>query len=194
MILAVKDWRKVFKFMSSENYEVLYQGKYLRLVNKNGWEYAERIHCKGVVFILAVTDDDKIVLCEQYRVPVGNSVIEIPAGLVSDTEATADESYEEAAIRELLEETGYQAESMSLIMEGPAAVGSSSAMIHFYRAEGIKKVASGGGDETENIIVHEVPLKEIDAWLKKKQAEKKYIEPKIFTALYFLNNSDFTCQ
>lgn len=177
--------------MTDKNSEILYQGRFLRLINRDGWEFAERINCKGVVFILAVTDDNKIVLCEQYRVPVGNHVIEIPAGLVSDSRATAHESFEEAAKRELLEETGYQAESMSLIMEGPAAVGSSSAMVHFYRARGLKKVASGGGDETENIRVHEVPLEQIDSWLEELQSQKKYIEPKIFTALYFLRSETF---
>jgi len=177
--------------MTDQNDKILYEGQYLRLINRKGWEFAERINCAGVVFILAVTNDDKIVLCEQYRVPVGNSVIEIPAGLVSDTEATLGETFEDAAKRELLEETGYQAEKMTLIMEGPAAVGSSSAMIHFYRAERLEKVASGGGDETENIIVHEVALQDIDSQLRKWQMQRKYIEPKIFTALYFLSSKIF---
>lgn len=171
--------------------KILYEGKFMRLVSQNTWEYAERINCAGVVFIIAVTDDRKIVLCEQYRVPLSKDVIEIPAGLVRDTPESQDESFAEAAKRELLEETGFEAEEVVLLFEGPAAVGSSSAMIHFYQAKKIKKVATGGGDETENIKVHEIPLSEVDTWLLEQQKTGKLVDPKIFTALYFLQSETF---
>ena len=171
--------------------KVLYEGQYIRFVARGTWEYAERINCSGIVFIAAVTGDDKIILCEQFRVPVDLHVIEIPAGLVSDPGAPCDETFEEAAKRELLEETGYQAEKMVKMVEGPAAAGSSSAMIVFYRAVGLKKVASGGGDETENIIVHEVPLKGIDTWLREREKEGKAIDPKVFTVLYLVRSAIF---
>lgn len=171
---------------------VLYEGRYIRLVAKDSWEFAERINCSGVVFIAALTDDRKIVLCEQYRVPVERNVIEIPAGLVNDPGAPDDETFEDAAMRELLEETGYQAAYVKKMMDGPAAAGSSSAMIVFYRAYGLKKVASGGGDETENIIVHEVPLDGIDRWLLEMETRGKVIDPKVFTVLYILQSKVFT--
>jgi ADP-ribose pyrophosphatase len=115
--------------------KILYEGKYMRLVSQSTWEYAERINCAGVVFIIAVTEDEKIVLCEQHRVPVNNDVIEIPAGLVRDTAASQEESFEDAAKRELLEETGYEAQEVVLLFDGPAAVGSSSAIVHFLLGE-----------------------------------------------------------
>ncbi|HTL48684.1 MAG TPA: NUDIX hydrolase [Verrucomicrobiae bacterium] len=169
--------------------KVLYEGQYIRFVAKGTWEYAERINCSGIVFIAAVTDDDKIILCEQFRVPVDRHVIEIPAGLVNDGVAKHEETLEEAAKRELLEETGYEAQKMVRMIEGPAAAGSSSAMIVFFRALGLKKVASGGGDETENIVVHEVPLKGIDTWLQTMEEKGKAIDPKVFTVLYLVRST-----
>jgi len=170
---------------------VLYEGRYIRLVAKDAWEFAERINCSGVVFIVALTKDQKLVLCEQYRVPVGKHVIEIPAGLVNDTGAPGNETFEDAARRELLEETGYDSTHVVKMMEGPAAAGSSSAIIVFYRAYGLKKVASGGGDETENIKVHEVALSDIDVWLESMTKAGKVIDPKVFTVLYMIQSRVF---
>lgn len=167
-----------------ESPEVLYEGKFLRLMCKDTWEYAERRNCKGVSLVIAVTEG-RMVLCEQFRPPVSRRVIEVPAGLVSDHESFEGESFEDAAKRELLEETGYRASQMSLLFETPAAVASSSVLIRYFWAEGLAKVSAGGGDETENILVHEVPLENADTWLKEKSGEGKLIDSKVFAALYF---------
>jgi len=175
----------------TEKSKILYEGKYIRLMSRDTWEYAERMNCSGVVFIMAVTEDNRAILCEQYRAPVQKSVIEVPAGLVNDVPGEKEESLEEAAKRELLEETGYQAERMVLMLEGPAAAGSSSVLIHFYRAEGLKKIASGGGDETENITVHEVPLKDFDFWLRRMQSQGKLIDPRVLSVPHLVHSKVF---
>ena len=54
-------------------------GKYLRLVRRGTWEYAERLGASGAVCIIAVTDDRKLVLIEQERPAMGGPVIELPA-------------------------------------------------------------------------------------------------------------------
>lgn len=175
----------------SEKPKILFEGKYIRLVSFKNWEYAERKDCTGVVVIVAVTEDRKIVLCEQFRIPVGQTIIEIPAGLVEDQPEFANESLEQAASRELFEETGYEAGSMKLLFKGPAAPGSSSAIIHFYRAIDIRKTGPGGGDETENIVVHEVPLETADKWLQQMEAKGKLIDPKVFSALHLVQSQTF---
>ncbi|MBU3759970.1 MAG: NUDIX hydrolase [Candidatus Omnitrophica bacterium] len=175
----------------TEPAEVLYEGKYLRFMRRGSWEYAERKDCTGVVFIVAMTAERKIVLCEQYRVPVGRTIIEIPAGLVEDKAEFENETMETAARRELLEETGYEAETMTLLFQGPAAPGSSSAIIHFYLAGGIRKKGPGGGDETENIRVHEVALENADTWLRGMEAAGHLIDPKVFSALHLLQSRIF---
>lgn len=173
----------------SNERKVLFEGKYIRLVSEKTWEYAERINCRGIVFVIAVTDDQKLVLCEQYRVPLARSIIEIPAGLVGDESCMENETCEEAAKRELLEETGFEAGEVRFIAQGPGAAGSSSAILKFYRASKLKKIGKGGGDEMENITVHEAPLDDMDNWLMKMETKGLMIDPKVFTALYLIKSS-----
>ena len=117
---------------------VLYEGKFKRFVSKNNWEYVEGVHHEGVVVILAMTDAKEVILIEQYRIPVEKNVIEFPAGLVSDMEHCKDETLEEAARRELLEETGYEAKEMIHLLTGPGAPAGSSDLLSLFRAKGVK--------------------------------------------------------
>ncbi|HVV52524.1 MAG TPA: NUDIX hydrolase, partial [Polyangia bacterium] len=86
---------------------VLARGRYLTFVDDGGWEYVVRANVTGVVVIVAVTDDQKLLLVEQWRPAVHNRVIELPAGLVGDVDP--DETLATAAGRELVEETGFSA-------------------------------------------------------------------------------------
>jgi ADP-ribose pyrophosphatase len=164
----------------------LYEGKYKRLVREGDWEFIERVNCWGIVGILAMTDDKKVILVEQYRVPVGNRAIEFPAGLADGAGGSHGETLEETAHRELLEETGYQAERMIYCTEGPISSASNADIMVLYLAQGLKKVAPGGGDHLESITVHEVPLGEIDEWLGKKEKEGILVDSKIYAGLYLL--------
>lgn len=166
--------------------EILAEGEFRRFIRRNGWEYLEGIHSHNVVVMIAVTPDKKIILVEQYRVPVGKNVIEFPAGLVNDRHDNRHESIEETAKRELLEETGYEGEKFELIREEPAAAALANDMMHVYWVQGLKKVSAGGGDETEDITLHEVFLKDIDSWLASQRAQGKMIDLKIYAGLYYL--------
>jgi 8-oxo-dGTP pyrophosphatase MutT (NUDIX family) len=86
---------------------ILAEGKFLRLVVENGWEWVERRNTQGAVVIAAITEHNEIVLIEQYRIPLAARVIELPAGLAGDEPGSRHEALIEAARRELLEETGY---------------------------------------------------------------------------------------
>ena len=77
-----------------------FKGRYLGIRETDGWEFATRTNASAVVILVPVTDDDELVLVEQYRVPVQCSVIELPAGLVGDQD-DPDESLMTAARREL---------------------------------------------------------------------------------------------
>lgn len=169
--------------------KVISSGKYFRLVIRNGWEYVERVNCTGVVIIVAKTDDDKVILVEQFRRPVGKNVIAFPAGLAGDEHGKRGENLADAAKRELLEETGYSAKKMVKLFVGPVSAGMCGDMVAIYHAKGIKKVSPGGGmGEMEKIKVHEVPLKTIDGWLKRQQKKGLLVAPNVFGGIYFLKN------
>ena len=170
--------------------ETLYQGRWLSLRKRGRWEYAERNNPGGAVIILAVTPQDCIVFVEQYRVPILQRTIEMPAGLVGDIAGQDDESALLAARRELEEETGYRCGRMEFVHEGPSSSGMSTEMIAFARAWDLVKVGPGGGDESEDIIVHEVPRTEAGAWLFARAAQGYSIDPKLFAGLWFIEHPD----
>ncbi|MDA0807449.1 MAG: NUDIX hydrolase [Planctomycetota bacterium] len=161
-----------------------FQGRFLSLVSKNGWEFASRVGSTGVVAIIACTDDDEILLVEQFRPPVGKIVIEIPAGLVGDITGSESEAFEEAARRELLEETGYSAANMQELQTGPSSAGLTDELITFFKATGLTKEHDGGGDDSESITVHKIPRAELRDWLTQQAASGKLIDPKIAAALW----------
>lgn len=170
--------------------EMLYQGRWLSLRRRGHWEYAERNNPGGAVIILAVTPDDNILFVEQYRVAVQKFTIEMPAGLVGDLAGSESESVLLAAQRELEEETGYRCSRVSFVHEGPTTAGMSSEIIAFVRAHDLVKVGAGGGDESENIVVHEVPRKDAAAWLLARSADGYSIDPKLFAGLWFIEHAE----
>lgn len=163
-----------------------YAGRYLNLLERDGWEFASRSNASGVVVLVPVTEEGEIVLVEQFRKPVGKNVIELPAGLVGDHEEP-DESILKAAKRELKEETGFEAAQLELLMECPSSAGMSDEILSFVLARGLRRVGPGGGDDSEDIQVHVIPLEEVDHWLQEQQAAGKPLDPKIYAALYWLS-------
>lgn len=172
--------------MAQSESRTLGEGRFLRLLTRDGWEYAERTRPVGAAFIAALTDDGRMLLTEEYRIPVRAVVIGCPAGLIGDLDAQPDEALEEAVKRELIEETGYQAERVTFLTRGPTSPGLSNEVIDIVLAEGLRRVAPGGGIEGEHIVVREVPLAEVDAWLAQRVHQGSLIDPKVYSALYFI--------
>ena len=165
--------------------QVVADGKYIQLVRQGGWEYARRKGISGIVGVVAVTDDHKLVLVEQYRAPVQASVIELPAGLAGDAKGHEREDLSNAARRELLEETGYEAERMERLAAGAASAGMTDEIITLFRATGLNKTGEGTGDETEDITVHEVHVADVVRWLAEKERGGKLVDLKVYCGLYF---------
>lgn len=164
---------------------LLHEGRFLRLKRRGRWEYAERTNASSAVIVVAITPEDRVLFVEQYRLPIEARSIEMPAGLVGDLGET--ESVEEAARRELVEETGWEAGRIDYLMAGPSSSGMSNEMIAFVRASDLRRVGSGGGDESEQITVHEVPRDEVAAWLHARRLEGFSIDPKLYAGLYFID-------
>lgn len=169
--------------------QTLCNGIWLRLMKSGRWEYAERTNPGGGVMIIALTDEDKLLFVEQFRPAIQCMTIEMPAGLVGDVAHHADENAIEAARRELVEETGYHAERIEFLMAGPTSAGMSNEILAFVLARELHRIDSGGGDDTEQIIVHEVPRREVMAWLQQLLREGRSVDPKIFAGLYMLDHA-----
>ncbi|GAB4160523.1 MAG: NUDIX hydrolase [Planctomycetaceae bacterium] len=166
--------------------KIIAETKFLRLVERDRWVYVERANASGVVCVVARTADDRILLVEQYRIPVDAQVIELPAGLAGDSPDQSDEAFELAAQRELIEETGYRAKRLVRKASIAASAGLTNEVITFFIADGLEKIAAGGGEGRERIVVHEIPLAEADDWLADAQAEGKLIDGRIYAGLHFL--------
>ncbi len=163
---------------------VLGEGRYLTLLDEGGWEYVTRPRISGIVVMVGITAEEKLVLVEQYRTAVHGRVIELPAGLVGDEEDRGEESLADAAGRELTEETGYAAGELVRVGEGPVAVGMSDEVITFFKATKLSRVGPGGGVENEQITVHEVAPRDLIAFLDARRAEGLAVDPKIFAGLF----------
>jgi ADP-ribose pyrophosphatase len=169
---------------------VLYRGRWLTLLRRDGWEYAERNNPGGAAIIIALTPENKLLFVEQYRVPIAQKTIEMPAGLIGDLEGHDDEDALVAAKRELEEETGYTCEHAEYVHAGPSSAGLSTEMMIFVRATGLRRIGPGGGDDSEDIIVHEVPREDAGAWLVEMSRKGYSIDPKLFAGLWFLDHPE----
>ena len=165
--------------------QIIAEGKHLRLLKRDGWEFAQRKNISGIVGIVAVTDERKLVLVEQMRIAIGRTVIEIPAGLVGDTPGVEHEDMAGAANRELEEETGYRATRMEFLASGASSAGMTDEMITIFRARGLVRRGPGGGDSSENIQVHEVPLGHVPQWLMQRMVQGVVVDLKVYSALFF---------
>jgi ADP-ribose pyrophosphatase len=158
-----------------------WQGKYIRVVRDGTWEFVER--CGGVHAVVILAEhDDKVVLIEQVRVPLGHrNCLELPAGLVGDEDP--DATVADTAIKELEEETGFTAKRIEMIGEFFSSPGMVAEGFTLVRAHGLRRIGEGGGNEHEEIEVHLVPRVEIPAFVERKRAEDVAIDVKLLLLL-----------
>lgn len=150
-----------------EQITIAWQGQHLSIALRDRWEYATRNTQRPAVGIIAITDDRRVILVEQFRPPVDCRVIELPAGLSGDIVGAETESLQAAAERELLEETGYRAANWTELVRGYSSPGLTDEAVVLFLATGLAKAGAGGGDGTENITLHEIPCDEVLPWLAK---------------------------
>ncbi|MVZ97444.1 NUDIX hydrolase [Sphingorhabdus sp. IMCC26285] len=156
--------------------EIMWQGRFITAKKTGKWEYVSRARGIKAAVILAV-EDDHVLLVEQYRVPLGASCIELPAGLIGDHDAGEDALT--SAARELEEETGYRAGKLDIVGEFFSSPGMVSESFTLVRATGLTKVGDGGGVDGENIIVHRVALGQLPAFVADKRAEGCVVDVKL---------------
>ena len=161
--------------------EEMWAGKFVRAIKRGKWEYASRVNGINAVVILA-EHEGKLILVDQPRVPPDCRCIELPAGLVGDTDP--DATVESTAIKELEEETGFTAERVERLGEYYASPGMLSESFSLVRAHGLRRIGEGGGDDNEDIVVHLIERSEIPNFVEEKRAEGFAVDVKL---LMFLN-------
>ncbi|RNF40544.1 NUDIX domain-containing protein [Planococcus salinus] len=142
----------------------LYEGKIINLkvddvTLPNGkTSKRELIEHPGAVAIIAITENQKIIMVEQYRKALERSIIEIPAGKLEKGEKP-----EYTAMRELEEETGYTADHLELVQTFSTSPGFADEIIHVFFAKGLKKSTSEAVlDDDEFVELMEVPIAEAE--------------------------------
>ncbi len=164
--------------------KTVWNGEYIEVVKDGTWEYVNRARGLGAAVIIAVTDDDELVLIEEYRVPLGRYCLGFPAGIVGDDIAGEDPA--ESARRELEEETGYRAAHMDAIADFASSPGLTSESFTLFRARGLRKVGAGGGVEGEDIRVHLVPLADTEIFVSDASARGVALDVKLIACLRLL--------
>ena len=146
--------------------EIVFEGAFVRTIkryfkDKNGreqvWQMVERKNCKRIVVVAAITPEKEIILEKIYRVPFKDYVIELPAGLMD----IKGESEESAAKRELLEETGYAVDDMSLLDTGPFNTGLLKDELAVFLGLNARKIREPELESSEDLTIIKVPLKNL---------------------------------
>lgn len=120
-----------------EKSELVYRGRRVKLfcdsVKVGGRSVVrEVVRLRGAAAALPLLDDGNILLIRQFRYPVSEELLEIPAGVVEEGETP-----EECIRRELVEETGYAARSMKRILSVYPSPGVVDEVIHIFVATGL---------------------------------------------------------
>ncbi len=122
-------------------------------VIKDSYYVIER---QDAVFIFPLTKEGEVVLVRQYRPPIGQMELCLPAGLIEEGEKPV-----EAARRELLEETGHGGGEWTEAITLSSSPGLKNNWAHILLAEGVEEVAPLDPDEFERLEVVKVPIEKL---------------------------------
>lgn len=141
--------------------QTIFEGKIVRVTVDEARLPSGRLATREVVYhpggvaILALDTDNQVTLVRQYRYPIGQLLLELPAGKLD-----AGEDHLPAAKRELSEETGLEAEEYTYLGHILASPGFCDESLHMYLARGLKRSAQHP-DEDEFLDVVTMPFAEL---------------------------------
>lgn len=140
--------------------DLIYTGKTVSLrvdtveVPNKGYQKREIVEHNGFVAVVAITEDNKIILLKQYRKSIEDVVLEIPGGKLE-----LNENPRECAIREFRKKTGYDAESFKLIYKFYPSVGFSNQKVFIYLAKKLEKHEDK--KEDQQLVIEEIDFDEV---------------------------------
>ncbi|WP_078432711.1 NUDIX hydrolase [Metabacillus halosaccharovorans] len=133
----------------------------------------------GAVAVIAITPENKILMVEQYRKPLGRTIVEIPAGKLEKGEKPII-----TAKRELEEETGYTCEDLKPLISFYTSPGFADELVHLFITENLEKMTEAAElDEDEFVEVLEVTLEEAQEMI---QNNKIYDAKTAYAVQYLL--------
>lgn len=155
----------------------------IELVDRNGGKrLREVVRHPGAVVLLPILDDGRVVMIENVRVAVNETLLELPAGTIEVGEPPAT-----TAGRELIEETGYHASRIELVHEFYSCPGICDELMRLYVATGLREGAPER-EETEQIENRIVTKAEIQQLI----ARGKIRDAKSLVGLYYyLSNPEW---
>lgn len=148
--------------------EMIYEGAILNLRRdkvtvKNGTAYREIIEHNGGAVVVAITDDNKVVMVKQYRASSRKDMLELPAGKIDKGEDPMA-----AAVRELKEETGYTAGKTVHLISSYPSIGYTEEMLHVYLCTELTK-GETNWDENEVLEIHEYEFEQLMEMISRGQ-------------------------
>jgi len=188
--------------MTTHDAKLIHAGRFLHFYRHfSGWEYVRRPASIQGVTIIAATPERKLLLVEQYRIPLGAPCIELPAGLVGDS--ALGDSPLAAARRELEEETGYTCDAVEIIGSGTWLPGVTDELNNLCWATGLHGPADPTGMEEvhaldgvqgivaegEALRVYAVPLSTAESWISAQGAAGKVVDLKVYLGILFLDRA-----
>jgi ADP-ribose pyrophosphatase len=123
----------------------------------------EVIHHPGGAAVVPVLENGDVLLVRQFRYPMGESLLELPAGKIDHQEPP-----EQTALRELAEEVGFQAGKLEKIAEFYSTPGFCDELLHVYLATGLVPVGTRH-DEDEEIEILRFSREELKVLLRTGQ-------------------------
>ena len=172
--------------------EIIRRGRYLTFridtIERPDGSRAKRevVGHPGAVAILAIDDEDNVLMVRQFRVPAGRLLLEVPAGTLDiDTETGKIEDHALAAKRELEEETGYRAGTWRLLTSFWTAPGFATELMHLYLATELTPADDDrlGPDEDERLLLERIPFADAVALAERGEI----VDAKSLVALLWLD-------
>lgn len=165
--------------------EKIYEGKVITL-KIDTVELPDKKYCKreivehpGAVGIIVINEDNNLVLIKQYRKAIEGYLLEIPAGKIELKEKPYD-----TALRELKEETGYKAGSLTKLISFYTSPGFANEVIHVYVASDITK-GEATPDLGEYVETVELPIDTVLKMIKEDQIKDAKTVAAILAYLQF---------
>ena len=152
----MKPWQVLdSKLLISERWLQLREDR-VRLGNGHEIDKFHVIHGPDWASVLCVTEASEVVLVRQYRHGIARASLELPAGVIEP-----HESPEEAARRELAEETGYESDDWVRIQSVSTEPARHTTQAHFFCARNARPTHAPAPEESEVLELVRVPLSDL---------------------------------